>query len=128
MLAVIVTTYPPSEAPPVLAYYATLQRFLERQGFTVEVIDCEPGRKFQYPSEAVLFIGHGRGAELLNQLPADRRAEQCVLLGHPEGVIDPRDLEWQQEHPDGESHSTHHFMFTQAQRQAVQELVVRTSR
>lgn len=100
-------------------YYSEIVELLQYLGCTVTVVQPTEGLL----STCVvpdLVVVHGVQVERLDQLPEP--PEVVVKLSHPDGVIDPKDLKWQQSGMSGIP-PLEHFIFTDEQRLAVSQAV-----
>lgn len=100
-------------------YYSEIVELLQYLGCTVTTVQPVGGilSTCEIPD---IVVAHGKQVDLLDQLPELPNA--IVKLGHVDGVINPKDLIWQQSGMVGIP-PVEHFSFTDEQRLAVSQTV-----
>lgn len=106
------------------AYYDAIANYVEGLGFLVEMDAGEP--KTCPASDSVFWIAHSRGVDRERCIP-QKDQWRFLKFGTTDGVVHPKDARWQRT---VSNHVTstqlppkEHFEFTDAQRQAIDEVV-----
>lgn len=103
------------------AYYDEIVSFVNSMGAEVTVDQTVPDFNDTLKI-GDLYIVHGKQVDRLAKLPSDSIDTPIVILGHPDGVIHPTDLDWQLNGSRGVP-PNEHFIFTADQKLAIQAKV-----
>ena len=105
-------------------YYQDISDYVKALGYTVEF---DFGEEYTCPSmDAAFWIAHSRGVDREVCIPKENK-DKFLKFGSLDGIIHPVDQEWQESINDHriskEMPPKEHFIFTNAQKNAINKLV-----